>query len=1087
MRLLASVAGIVLLAVSGCGGGGGGANPSSAGQGGGSSPSLTSNLSLSATGPGAPVPSGTNAAVEFVVTNSGSGVANNVELDLSLGEGLSKAGVQCAASGGATCPETVNATTVATLPAGGELAFSVSVIPTPGSTGKISTTGTVTASNDTVMSDNSAAVDLVVYSSDLSVTGSTSATDVYAGAVVPYSITISNSGPDAAHDVILEIGLSAGQVITSITCAATNANCPNVLTAQMALPELPAGGSLTFAIAAQLSSDVLVSVNNTFRATLLGDSNIANNVTTISAATRIPTSRGSPSFVVFQSDSVEDQVASYSYDATNAKVDAEIANGGLKVTVRGNELWDAGFYIPRGAEPTPGMYTDLLGAPPYDLATGGIFLNANGFSCGTHTGWFAIDDISYAAGQLASVDIRFEQHCYGAVGAKRGQIHWIANDATLPPGPINPSPAGLWQPPLGATPASGNYVYLQGDPGDWIADSRTELLTQTNSILMVSEDRGALVVIANGDRPYSAAFKPMTPLTHLAAGYYSKAQRIAGGNPALGTMDVSGGGHACNIIQGWFVVDSIAIVDEHVTGVDLRFEQHCEGDTSALRGQIHWRSDDTAQPPGPQVPAPPGLWAPPAGAVPGSGNAVYLQSDPTDYIGQGLIKLYTPLDAVISTDQGGMTPAGNRFDLQVRGDQDWTASFQAMSTVADLQPGYYGNVLAFPANNPAIGGLQWAGEGRACNQLTGWFVIDDVQYSGSVLDSIQLRFEQHCEALAPTLHGFVRWSRSDTRAPSPPQEPPQGLWSAPTNAVPASGNYVYLESNAGDFIGEGETHLYTSLDAVFGVTTSASQVILEVQGDKQWRGSFTPMIPLTQLQVGYYGDLTNRNPAKGIMNWYGDGRGEEIKSAWYVVDNATFDNGSITALDLRFEQTTLFSTAPLRGQIHWRFDDPTHPPGPQVPIPSELWKPSAGAVPASGNFLYVESDPGDFVGMGATYLVTPAEATLAGAMDQLHGFGFSAQNSGTGIAWNAHFDNMVSISQLQPGYYANVQGTAVHNPARGGMNIDGNGHACNVVAGWFAIDSIAYEGSTVSSIDVRFEQHCEGVPEALRGRIRWSQ
>jgi hypothetical protein len=34
---------------------------------------------------------------------------------------------------------------------------------------------------------------------------------------------------------------------------------------------------------------------------------------------------------------------------------------------------------------------------------------------------------------------------------------------------------------------------------------------------------------------------------------------------------------------------------------------------------------------------------------------------------------------------------------------------------------------------------------------------------------------------------------------------------------------------------------------------------------------------------------------------------------------------------------------------------------------------------------------------------------------------------------------------------------------------------------------VTYDGSTVTAIDLRFEQHCAGSTAALRGEIHWSE
>ena len=81
-----------------------------------------------------------------------------------------------------------------------------------------------------------------------------------------------------------------------------------------------------------------------------------------------------------------------------------------------------------------------------------------------------------------------------------------------------------------------------------------------------------------------------------------------------------------------------------------------------------------------------------------------------------------------------------------------------MNTLSQFQPGYYGDLERYPFHNPVKGGLSWYGQGRGCNTLRGWFVVDSVTYFNGFLSSIDLRFEQHCEGLTPALHGRIRWS-----------------------------------------------------------------------------------------------------------------------------------------------------------------------------------------------------------------------------------------------------------------------------------------------------------------------------------------
>jgi hypothetical protein len=87
----------------------------------------------------------------------------------------------------------------------------------------------------------------------------------------------------------------------------------------------------------------------------------------------------------------------------------------------------------------------------------------------------------------------------------------------------------------------------------------------------------------------------------------------------------------------------------------------------------------------------------------------------------------------------------------------WSGKFVGMNTLSQLQPGYYGNMQRFPFHNAARGGMDWSGNGRGCNTVSGWFVVDKASYALGELTAIDLRFEQHCGDLTPALRGVIHW------------------------------------------------------------------------------------------------------------------------------------------------------------------------------------------------------------------------------------------------------------------------------------------------------------------------------------------
>ena len=299
-----------------------------------------------------------------------------------------------------------------------------------------------------------------------------------------------------------------------------------------------------------------------------------------------------------------------------------------------------------------------------------------------------------------------------------------------------------------------NYVHLQSDSGDYIGGGENYEYTQANALISVNASDGLLSVRIEGDQGWSGDFQVPSGLSQLEPGYYGDLERYPFHNLVDGGLSWSGEGRGCNTLSGWFAIDDVTYENGVLTAIDLHFEQHCEDNVPALYGQIHWQTDDQTSPPGPVDPPPAGLWQPAPGSTPPSGNYVYLESEAGDFIGAGQTYEYTQANALITVNA-----SDGHLSLGIEGDQSWLADFQAMNILSQLEPGYYGDLERYPFHNPAKGGLDWFGEGRGCNTLTGWFAIDDVTYENGVLTAIDLRFEQHCEDNVPALHGQIHWSQ----------------------------------------------------------------------------------------------------------------------------------------------------------------------------------------------------------------------------------------------------------------------------------------------------------------------------------------
>lgn len=752
MRYGTWVATAFALALAACGGGGGGGAPAPV-----TPPTETpaptptnSNVSVALSAPADSVPGGATTTMTLTVANAGPAAATDVRISPNLGPGLTLGGVaMCAASGTAVCPSSQDLSAgIASLPAGGTLTFQLAVGVPPGLSGTVTSTPVVTAANDSSLADNLAQAVLRAYSADVSVAASGPAQPVPAGGIATYRMVVTNAGPDTAREVAVSTTLGASQSLGAISCTASGgASCPVSLGAAMLVPSLPRGGSLVFTVPATVASNTTGSIAAVMEATAAGDPVPTNNAASAQGSAFIVAPLATTS-ITLRSDQ-GDYIGggrNYAYTPANAVISGVATGNRFTLNIRGDQNWSANFALPSAlAQLAPGTYPNLKRYPFHDPAVGGIDWSGDGRGCNEQLGTITINSVRYDAGQLSAIDLDFEQHCERNPPALRGHVVWVAGDPTPPPAPQTPPP-GLWTPSV-ALPASGTYVYIEGDSGDFISLGRHALYTNANAVLSIGVGGNRASVRVAGDQNWSADFQGMTTLADLQPGYYGNLIRYPFHNPALGGLSWSGEGRGCNTLTGWFVVDGMTYRNGFLATLDLRFEQHCEGTAAALHGKIHWEVDDATRPPGPVNPPPAGLWTPPAAALPASGNYAYLASDPGDFVGLGQSAAYGGINVVLYGARAYVTGGG------------WTGDFQAMNTLQQLQPGYYGDLERFPFHNAAKGGLDWSGQGRGCNTLKGWFVVDKITYVGTALAAIDIRFEQHCEEGASALRGAIHWAQ----------------------------------------------------------------------------------------------------------------------------------------------------------------------------------------------------------------------------------------------------------------------------------------------------------------------------------------
>ncbi len=159
-------------------------------------------------------------------------------------------------------------------------------------------------------------------------------------------------------------------------------------------------------------------------------------------------------------------------------------------------------------------------------------------------------------------------------------------------------------------PASVSSVTMFSDPGEWVGagQQRFYSTTQGDSVTIGGTAGSFNVEVSGG--PFSDSFTldfAAAPGQTLHPGLYTNAQRApfrTAGHPGI---DIFGDGRGCNTVDGRFDVKSIGTdVSGNVNQLWLTYEEHCEGGTRALFGEVRINAATQT----PLQPVPHAVWWP---------------------------------------------------------------------------------------------------------------------------------------------------------------------------------------------------------------------------------------------------------------------------------------------------------------------------------------------------------------------------------------------------------------------------------------------------------------------------------------------
>lgn len=98
----------------------------------------------------------------------------------------------------------------------------------------------------------------------------------------------------------------------------------------------------------------------------------------------------------------------------------------------------------------------------------------------------------------------------------------------------------------------------------------------------------------------------------------------------------------------------------------------------------------------------------------------------------------------------------------------------------ELAVGAYENATRYPFQDPDVPGLDFSGDGRGCNQLTGRFTVLEADFTPDhYVERFHATFEQHCEGGPKALFGEIQIV-NDEATPTPTLTPTETPTSTPT-------------------------------------------------------------------------------------------------------------------------------------------------------------------------------------------------------------------------------------------------------------------------------------------------------------------
>jgi hypothetical protein len=265
-----------------------------------------------------------------------------------------------------------------------------------------------------------------------------------------------------------------------------------------------------------------------------------------------------------------------------------------------------------------------------------------------------------------------------------------------------------------------------------------------------------------------------------------------------------------------------------------------------------------------------------------------------DWVGQGKAGSYASSNSKFSA-------IGNKESVTVAisagtGDS-WSVNLAAPRG-EELRPGTFNLAERAPFRTGRSPGLDVSGAGRGCNAVWGNFTIFQVGFdSTGKLSTLDASFTQRCDyaggPAAAALSGQIKF-----------------------NALPLS---LSLNSEPGDYIGQGKSKSYTNDASTFRLTGTLSRLSYSASGLRDnWTATIQAPTGKT-LVPGIYKTGRFASSTVAGLDFAGNGKGCDSSSGTLTIHSISANStGSVSGLSASFTQRCDNSSGLLKGTIRFR-------------------------------------------------------------------------------------------------------------------------------------------------------------------------